>query len=186
MKTQKIIASLMTSVILIGVSAPIFVKADSTVNSYNVTETTTSLQDVSLIAPLNSIVTGEVEISNADILNNIKQNNPEAYNQIPKSVISTLLRADLMRTGSTRMAWNSGGFTIYLDSTTANWAKTAGAIGIAGIFAAIGSTAGTPLMGGITGAAGAALGLAIGSWNVSRGIWVSYNWIGIMTGHGNQ
>lgn len=124
--------------------------------------------------------------SNADILNYIKQNDPAGYSQINKADISTLLRADMLRAGTNKITFSKGGFKIYLNSSTATWCKNAGAVAIAGLFGAIGTAAGSPIAGGITAAAGAALSMAIGNWNVSKGIWVSYNWLGIMTGHGNQ
>ena len=129
---------------------------------------------------------GEIYFSNSDIINYIKENDPQGYDTLSQKDIDFLLSQDMSRAGSNRMTFSLSGFTVYLNSATAAWAKNAGAVAVAGLFGAIGTAAGSPLAGAVAAAAGAALTIAITNWDVSSGIWVSFNWLGGITGHGKQ
>ncbi|WP_270493006.1 hypothetical protein [Enterococcus thailandicus] len=182
---SKFICLGMTSVVALGlfVSTGTSVYASEINNTVKSDSSSLSLRDMSNQA---LPTTGEVYFNNSDILNYIKENDPQGYNTLSQDDIDFLLREDMLRAGSNRITFSVSGFKIYLSSSTAKWAKDAGSVAVAGLFGAIATAAGSPIAGAIAAAAGAALTIAITNWDVSRGIWVSFNWIGGITGHGKQ
>lgn len=147
----------MTSVVALGsfVSTGTSVYASEINNTVKADSSSLSLHDMTNQA---LPTTGEVYFNNSDILNYIKENDPQGYNTLSQDDINFLLREDMLRAGSNRITFSVSGFKIYLSSSTAKWAKDAGSVAVAILF------------GAITIATGAALTITITNWDGSSGI----------------
>lgn len=110
-----------------------------------------------------------ISISNSQILNALKENNPEAYAKIPVSERTALLRQDMLRQGGTYIKTNSTGFTVYLNSAIVKTAKLAGMGAVAWAIASVAATAG--LTAGPTAAISTVVGGLIGQVPDGRGVW---------------
>ena len=111
-----------------------------------------------------------ISISNGQILNALKENNPEAYAKIPESERITLLRQDMLRQGGTYIKTNSTGFTVYLNSAIVKIAKAVGVGAVAASIASVAATAG--LSTGTATFISSALSTLIGEIPSNRGVWI--------------
>lgn len=157
MKKKNIGVTLQTVVTLLFTATPFIVSASS-ISADNQTLKTCTEQSSTV-----------VYMNNERFLNNLKAQNPEAYNKIPETVKSEAIYAGLLRQGTTKIVRTSNGFKIYLNSAIVKTIKYTG-IGAAGITATTGGI-GSPAFVGV----GAVIGYIANEVNASRGIVVTFS-----------
>ncbi len=98
-----------------------------------------------------------IYVSNEQILDSIKQNDPSLYEQIPQETINELLNEDMLRHGGTYAKIIKNGVEVYINSAITKLIVWGGA-GVAGAYI-------VPILAvvGITGAAADAVASVVGS-----------------------
>ena len=166
MKKRNLGITLLTVVTLLSTATP-FIASASSISADNQTLKTSTEQSSTV-----------VYMNNETFLNNLKAQNPEAYNKIPETVKAEAIHTDLIRQGTTKIVRTSNGFKIYLNSAIVKTIKYTG-IGAAAVLGVIGAAGITATTAGIGSAAfvgvGAVIGYIANEVNASRGIVVTFS-----------
>jgi hypothetical protein len=189
---KKFITSSATILTLFGaLGSPLAVFASTPISS-------SGSANISISESPNSSGDTTYSLSDAQIISVLQKNTSayssyQAYLNTQSTAVTTTTSGSAIREslasktyGVTKIVTHSWGFTIYLNSYWAGWAKYAGGAAVAALIGGLASTFSTPVGGAVVAVAGYALSTYVSGVNTSHGVWASFDWFTNPRGHGQQ